>query len=121
VINPKRIASRVLASRVGAVVDGAVNFADSPDDARFRAALRAWLGANRPGRAERVPHDDVSLADEFAFLRDWQRRLYDAGYVGLLWPREYGGRGAPPTQQAILNEELAPARCASARCRSGTA
>jgi alkylation response protein AidB-like acyl-CoA dehydrogenase len=87
-----------------------VDFADSPDDARFRARLRAWLADNRPARAERVPHDDVSLADEFAFLRAWQRRLHDAGYVGLLWPREYGGHGAPPTQQAILNEELARVR-----------
>jgi alkylation response protein AidB-like acyl-CoA dehydrogenase len=87
-----------------------VDFADSPDDAEFRAALRAWLAANRPARQERVPHDDASLADEFAFLRTWQRRLHDAGYVGLMWPREYGGRGAPPSQQAILNEELARAR-----------
>jgi alkylation response protein AidB-like acyl-CoA dehydrogenase len=87
-----------------------VDFADSPDDARFRARLRAWLADNRPDRAERVPHDDASLADEFAFLRAWQRRLHDAGYVGLLWPREYGGHGAPPTQQAILNEELARVR-----------
>jgi alkylation response protein AidB-like acyl-CoA dehydrogenase len=87
-----------------------VDFADSPDDARFRARLRAWLADNRPARTERVPHDDASLADEFAFLRDWQRRLYDAGYVGLLWPRAYGGHDAPPTQQAILNEELARAR-----------
>lgn len=87
-----------------------MDFADSPDDARFRARLRAWLADNRPARAERVPHDDVSLADEFAFLRAWQRRLHDAGYIGLLWPREYGGHGAPPTQQAILNEELARVR-----------
>jgi alkylation response protein AidB-like acyl-CoA dehydrogenase len=57
-----------------------------------------------------VPHDEASLADEFTFLRDWQRRLHAAGYVGLLWPREYGGRGAPATQQAILGEELARAR-----------
>jgi alkylation response protein AidB-like acyl-CoA dehydrogenase len=92
------------------VVDGAVDFADSPDDARFRATLRAWLAANRPARAERVPHDDASLAEEFAFLRSWQRRLHDAGYVGLLWPREYGGRDAPPAQQAIANEELARVR-----------
>jgi alkylation response protein AidB-like acyl-CoA dehydrogenase len=92
------------------MVDGPVDFADSPQDARFRAALRAWLAANRPPRGERVPHDDASLAEEFDFLRDWQRRLYDAGYVGLLWPREFGGRGAPPTQQAILNEELARVR-----------
>jgi alkylation response protein AidB-like acyl-CoA dehydrogenase len=87
-----------------------VDFADSPDDARFRAGLRAWLAGNRPDRSERVPHDDASLADEFEFLRTWQRRLHDAGYVGLLWPREFGGGGAPPTQQAILNEELARVR-----------
>jgi alkylation response protein AidB-like acyl-CoA dehydrogenase len=87
-----------------------VDFADSPADARFRTELRAWLAANLPARGERVPHDDTSLADEFAFLRAWQRRLFDAGYVGLLWPREYGGRGAPPTQQAILNAELARVR-----------
>ncbi len=87
-----------------------MDFADSPDDARFRATLRAWLAANAPARGERVPHDDASLAEEFAFLKAWQRRLFDAGYVGLLWPRDYGGRGAPPVQQAILNEELARAR-----------
>jgi alkylation response protein AidB-like acyl-CoA dehydrogenase len=87
-----------------------VDFAYSPADERFRSEVRAWLDANPPAHAERVPHDEASLAEEFAFLRAWQRRLYDAGYVGLLWPREHGGRGAPPTQQAILNEELARAR-----------
>jgi alkylation response protein AidB-like acyl-CoA dehydrogenase len=87
-----------------------VDFADSPDDARFRATLRAWLAAHKPARSERVPHDDASLADEFEFLKAWQRTLDDAGYVGLLWPREYGGHGAPPVQQAILNEELARVR-----------
>jgi alkylation response protein AidB-like acyl-CoA dehydrogenase len=87
-----------------------MDFSFSPEDERFRRELRAWLAANRPARAERVPHDDASLADEFAFLRDWQRRLWEAGYVGLLWPREYGGRGARPTEQAILNQELARAR-----------
>src|SRR5689334_7688024 len=87
-----------------------MDFAFSADDERFRRDLRAWLAANRPARGERVPHDDASLAEEVAFLRDWQRRLFAAGYVGLLWPRGYGGRGAPPTQQAILNAELARAR-----------
>jgi alkylation response protein AidB-like acyl-CoA dehydrogenase len=87
-----------------------MDFAFSPEDERFREALRSWLAAHAPERAERVPHDDASLAEEVAFLRAWQRRLHAAGYVGLLWPREYGGRGAPPTQQAILNAELARAR-----------
>lgn len=87
-----------------------MDFSASAADDRFRAELRAWLAAHAPARAERIPHDDQSLADEFAFLTAWQRQLFTAGYVGLLWPREYGGHGAPPTQQAILNEELARAR-----------
>jgi alkylation response protein AidB-like acyl-CoA dehydrogenase len=87
-----------------------MDFAFSPDDERFRHDLRAWLAKHRPVRQERVPHDDASLADEVAFLRAWQRQLWEAGYVGLLWPRDYGGRGARPTQQAILNQELARAR-----------
>src|SRR2546428_8746935 len=87
-----------------------MDFSFSPADERFRQELRAWLAANQLARAERVPHDDASLAAEVAFLRDWQQRLHAAGYVGLLWPREYGGRGARPTSQAILNEELARAR-----------
>src|SRR5437016_4014785 len=80
------------------------------DFAQFRHDVRTWLAANPPARAERIPHDEASLADEFAFLRDWQRRLHAAGYVGLLWPRTYGGRGAHPAALAILNEELARAR-----------
>src|SRR5262249_47858338 len=108
VTSPKRICASLLASPAGVVIDGAVDFADSPHDARFRATLRAWLAANRPERAERVPHDDASLAEEFAFLRTWQRRLHDAGYVGLLWPREYGGRAAPPPRPAGRSAGTAP-------------
>src|SRR5438094_9449509 len=89
------------------------------DFAQFRHEVRTWLAANPPARAERVPHDEASLADEFAFLRDWQRRLHAAGYVGLLWPRAYGGRGAPPAAQAILNEELARARAPQVLNRVG--
>src|SRR2546429_5665336 len=87
-----------------------MDFSYSPEDERFLQELRAWLANNKPARAERVPHADASLAAEVAFLRAWQRSLHAAGYVGLLWPREYGGRGARPTAQAILNEELARAR-----------
>jgi alkylation response protein AidB-like acyl-CoA dehydrogenase len=86
-----------------------VDFAYTAADEAFRARVRTWLAAHRPARGERIPYDDTSLADEFAYLLDWQRRLNGAGLVGLLWPREYGGQGAPPVQQAILNEELARA------------
>src|SRR5947199_10282225 len=87
-----------------------MDFSYAPADEEFRREIRAWLAANPPARAERIPHDEASLAEEFGFLRGWQRRLHAAGYVGLLWPRAYGGRGAPPAAQAILNEELARAR-----------
>jgi len=86
-----------------------VDFAYTAADEAFRARVRAWLAAHRPARPERIPYDDASLADEFAYLLAWQRRLHEAGLVGLLWPRDYGGHGAPPVQQAILNEELARA------------
>jgi alkylation response protein AidB-like acyl-CoA dehydrogenase len=78
-----------------------MDFAFSPDDERFRRNLRAWLAAHRPARQERVPHDDASLADEVDFLRAWQRQLWEAGYVGLLWPREYGG--AAPRRRSRLS------------------
>jgi alkylation response protein AidB-like acyl-CoA dehydrogenase len=51
-----------------------------------------------------VPRPDPATAAE---RRAWHRQLYDAGYVGMGWPREYGGRGATPMQQAIVADELA--------------
>ena len=42
-------------------------------------------------------------------MREWSRALYEAGYVGLTWPEEYGGGGAPYTHQAIFLEEMARA------------
>ena len=78
----------------------------SPDEEAFRAELRAWLAANVP--AERVEH--ASLADEVTYLRAWQRRLADGGWVGIHWPRAYGGRGASVIEHYLLQEELAAAR-----------
>ena len=66
---------------------------DTADEAAFRAELREWLAANLPAEPG----------------RDWSRKLYDAGYAGLTWPAEYGGRGAPYSHEAILLEESARA------------
>jgi alkylation response protein AidB-like acyl-CoA dehydrogenase len=44
-----------------------------------------------------------------AIRRDWQRKLNAAGYLGMAWPREWGGRGASQVEEAILAEELARA------------
>ena len=74
---------------------------DSPEEAEFRAGLRAWLAENLP--AEGPDRDDTEA------LKDWSRRLADAGYVAVHWPVEYGGRGLPITFTAITYEELARA------------
>ena len=77
----------------------------------FRAECRAWLEANLPwdyGTGLPPMFDD--LAEEVEFGRRWQRRLADAGYVGVTWPTEYGGRGADAVFSFIVQEELARAR-----------
>jgi alkylation response protein AidB-like acyl-CoA dehydrogenase len=80
----------------------------SPEEEAFRAALRAWLAANIPAGWD--DEDFPSLADEVRFLVDWQRRLAAGGWVGVHWPRQYGGRGATTTENYLLQEELARAR-----------
>jgi len=82
-----------------------VDFRDTPEEAAFRAELRSWLTTNLPADwAERTPHVGRFDVDE---ARAWSKRMYDAGYVGLTWPKEYGGGGAPHTHQGIYLEESA--------------
>jgi alkylation response protein AidB-like acyl-CoA dehydrogenase len=71
----------------------------SPQEEAFRDELRAWLDAHHPGTE---PAGDEAA---FAFRRDWQRALHEAGWAGVSWPKEYGGRGATLIEQAIFNEE----------------
>ena len=76
----------------------------SADEAAFRDELRAWLQVNNPGR------EPVGDEAQFQFRRAWQRRLDDAGYAGVSWPADYGGRGATLVQQAIFFEEIVRAQ-----------
>jgi alkylation response protein AidB-like acyl-CoA dehydrogenase len=76
----------------------------SPAEAKFRDELRQWLETNHPGPE---PEGDEA---SFEFRRDWQRRLNEAGWAGVSWPTEYGGRGATLIEQAIFNEETVRAR-----------
>ena len=69
----------------------------------FRAELRAWLADNLP---REIPEPDT-LADEVAFLIKWQRQLSAARWVGVHWPKEYGGRGASVVENYIFQEEMA--------------
>jgi alkylation response protein AidB-like acyl-CoA dehydrogenase len=84
-----------------------VDLRDTPEEAAFRAELRAWLETNLPeerrgGRGGAQRFDD-------SFGRAWSKLLYEGGYAGLTWPKEYGGAGAPYSFQAIFYEEMARA------------
>jgi alkylation response protein AidB-like acyl-CoA dehydrogenase len=76
----------------------------SPSELSFRDELRAWLVDNHPG-AEPLGEDAA-----FDHRRAWQRKLFDAGYAGFSWPKQYGGRGASLVEQALFGEEMARAR-----------
>jgi alkylation response protein AidB-like acyl-CoA dehydrogenase len=80
---------------------------DTPEEAAFRAELRVWLEENLPD--ELKGHRGGAGRFDQPEMRAWSRALYDAGYAGLTWPKEYGGAGAPYTFQAIFLEELARA------------
>ena len=73
---------------------------DSPREAAFRAELRAWLETNAPVGTE-AGDLDARRAAEVA----WHRKLHAAGYTGLSWPIEVGGRGLGPIEEAILVQE----------------
>ncbi len=78
--------------------------ASATGDEALREELRAWLVAHPPS-----PVRVATTVDDAEALRDWQRALHAARWVGIHWPVEYGGRGASVTQVAIYNEEMARA------------
>jgi alkylation response protein AidB-like acyl-CoA dehydrogenase len=83
---------------------GRMDLTLSTEEEAFRDELRGWLGEHNPGRE---PEGDDAA---FEFRRAWQRTLFEAGWTGVSWPREYGGRGATLVEQAIFNEEMVRAQ-----------
>jgi len=81
---------------------------DTPDDAKFRRELALWL--RDAVRAQGPLPAGLEPAGRREYDARWQRRLFDAGYAGLHWPVEYGGRGASLSQQLIFHEECAKAQ-----------
>jgi len=89
-----------------------MDFTLTPEQQSFRDEVRDWLKKNLPrGWVERLRQgSDVPRPEAYEFLRGWQRKMYDAGFVGLTWPKEYGGRGLTFMEELILAEELALAK-----------
>src|SRR5271168_920061 len=90
-----------------------MDFADAPEHAEFRREFRAWLDANltddlkvEDAQDSRVAPDRETLEKRIA----WQKKMYAARWVGISWPKEYGGRGADFMQQVIFDEEYFRAR-----------
>jgi alkylation response protein AidB-like acyl-CoA dehydrogenase len=83
-----------------------VDLTFSAAEEAFRTELRAWLGTHAPPD----PGEHESLAAEVDFLRRWQTTLATAGWVGIHWPRAYGGRGASVVESYLFQEEMAAAR-----------
>jgi alkylation response protein AidB-like acyl-CoA dehydrogenase len=85
---------------------------DDPQDAAFRAELRAWLMEHITDvfREQRT----MTFQEKVAVRRAWQKTLFESGWIGIGWPQEYGGRGATLMQESIYNEEMARAQAPAA-------
>ncbi len=104
---PERLYDRIAADPVAEPVpltpaDG-LEFADTAEEATFRAGLRSWLAENAPAREASDP--DERMAQQHA----WHQTMARAGYVGVVFPAEYGGRGLTLLHEAVVNDELAAA------------
>src|SRR2546426_11089242 len=84
-----------------------MDFELSEPEKKFRDEVRVWLEANKPRANGSMAEGQKSFIES---RRAWQKKLYDAGYVGITWPKEYGGRGSGFMGQLIFNREMMPAK-----------
>src|SRR5580658_4921368 len=90
-----------------------MDFKFSAEDEAFRQEFSGWLKANLPkdSKSSRSEDDELGMmhetADDWQRRLKWHRKMHEGGWVGLSWPKEYGGRGATITQQLIYGEEMA--------------
>ena len=79
------------------------------DEEFFRQEVRAWLEANLPPAWRQEGKGGYREEEDTELQREWQRKLYEGGWLKLGWPKQAGGRGATPVMQAIYQEEMARA------------
>ncbi len=92
-----------------------MDIGDSPEQAAFRAEVRAFLDAHaelkrgdeRDWSRNGASTDPRISADFRRRCQEWQRTLFDKGWAGITWPERFGGRGGTAAQQMIFNQELA--------------
>jgi alkylation response protein AidB-like acyl-CoA dehydrogenase len=81
----------------------------TPQELRFRDEARGWFAENVPRDWVKRRDEEESMLGRFDYLRQWQRKLFDSGWAGISWPKDFGGRGAPVMEQVIFIEEMARA------------
>src|ERR1043166_385475 len=81
----------------------------TPEQEAFRKQVRAWIKTHLPKRDRDAPAE-YGDPKRLRAMKDWQRKLYEAGYVAMGWPKAYGGQDADVVHQTIVNEELLLAR-----------
>ena len=73
--------------------------------AEFRARARSWLEANAPGKSGEDTADGEAGTVDIRAQKAFQAKLYDAGFAGITWPKQFGGREASPILQVIYHQE----------------
>jgi alkylation response protein AidB-like acyl-CoA dehydrogenase len=85
-----------------------MDFEDSPEDAAFRAEVRAWLQDNAKPRSG--PGDWSRNSDHPDYTKrckEWQHTMYEGGWGAITWPVAYGGKGLTAWHQTMFNQEAA--------------
>lgn len=75
----------------------------------FRSEVSDWLEVNKPADPGfLLPQSfmEVGSEQQLEFLREWQHKVWSAGYLGMAWPREYGGQGVDAVYQSIVDQEM---------------
>src|SRR5260370_20996934 len=80
-----------------------MDFELSEPEKKFRDEVRAGLKANKPRENGCREEGQKGFVES---RRQWQKKMYDAGYVGITWPKEFGGRGEGFMEQLIFNDEM---------------
>ena len=79
----------------------------------YREGAEAWFAENTPRETDfmlPLTFMEVGTDEQFNFLRDWQNKVYEAGYLGAHWPKEYGGGGLHRAFQDAATKVMANER-----------
>lgn len=87
-----------------------MDFDYSPQEETFRHELRTWLVSNPPDDYDPATFLHLDQDRRFAIQLAWQKKLHRGGWVGILWPKAYGGRGATVMEQNIYRQEMVRAQ-----------